>query len=1305
MGLWLVLTVVITVSAEQRRLENSTYVVDNWLSSEGVPENSAVAMAQTPEDGYLWIGTYGGLLRFNAREFQPADQLYQMPVLGGAVCCLATDHSGRLWVSTRSGIAVREHGHWRQIPDEGVEGRTMAEDAAGRVLLGTADGRLYRLEYNAATRIGMRLKLAPSGVFLASDAQDGGFWLANRWLVGRFTGTEWRPVGPQPSVQGSLVACRARGGGLWVYFDGQIWRYQADGTTTKVRAPLLDKPVEIFEDHNGMIWLASNSSGLTQLTPAGEVVLTMTVTNGLAHNSARFLFEDAERNLWVGTTSGGLHRLVPRQLTTIGLKEGLPDAAVQTVAEEAPGHLIVGTHGGGTARIVDGQVVWRHPDGAGGPSAHAWSVLADRSGGTWTGTLNNGLFVEREGKEQPVKLDPGIGSTVCALLEDSRGDVWVGGSVGLGRIERGEGRAWPLGPQFTNVNVRQIIEARGAAALWLGTFAHGVLKVSLSRPGVVELVPGLTGERISSLLLDGDGCLWIGVRSKGLAQLKDGKLTRIGPAQGLAARTIGSMIEDGAGGFWLGSNLGILQISSPALHQPAPGRKAGLSFRVFDRSAGLDVPECSDGFQPNVLRDSAGRLWFTTLQGVVAIDPRHLRQNNLPPLAAIERLTFMDAEGIKHASWLEGTAEPALPAGASEIAFQCAILSYTAPANTRFGYCLDHAAPGWVYPGTRAEVNFHSLPPGRHKLQVRAANNDGVWNPVGATLAFQVRPFLWQTAWFRCLVAGGLATGIGGAGWRLARGRYRREVQRLEQQRVLEAERLRLAAVLEATSDLVAFADHGGKLLHLNSAGRRLLGLGPQEDLRTLSLADLHAPSAVEALAGQGIPAARRQGTWEGETALRHRSGREIPVSEVVMALQDGGGQTGFLSTIARDISERKHAEEEKDRLQAQLAQAQKLESVGRLAGGVAHDFNNMLQVILGNVELVLAQLPPYSAFADGLIEIQNAANRSAELTRHLLAFARQQPIQPRVIDLNETVSGMFKMLHRLIGEDIHLTWVPAPGLWPVHIDPSQIDQILANLTVNARDALGEKGCVTIQAANVVVNATEPLPRPDCPPGDYVALTVLDNGKGIAPEVRAHLFEPFFTTKAFGKGTGLGLAIVFGIAKQNGGAITASSEPGQGAVFRVYLPRASAAIDPSPAVVRSRAGAPPGAARTILLVEDQGQVLELTGRILEGAGYRVLASASPRAALDLAARPTAKIDLLITDVVMPEMNGKELRDQVAPLHPGMKCLFMSGYTAEVIADRGVLDRGLHFLQKPFDMDLLLKRVQEVLAPPAGPADV
>jgi two-component system, cell cycle sensor histidine kinase and response regulator CckA len=380
--------------------------------------------------------------------------------------------------------------------------------------------------------------------------------------------------------------------------------------------------------------------------------------------------------------------------------------------------------------------------------------------------------------------------------------------------------------------------------------------------------------------------------------------------------------------------------------------------------------------------------------------------------------------------------------------------------------------------------------------------------------------------------------------------------------------------------------------------------------------------------------------------------------------------------------------------LEAQYLQSQKMEAIGRLAGGIAHDFNNMLAVILGYIDAVLLDMKPADPLYADLDQVRSAANRSAELTGQLLAFSRQQTIAPVVMDVNAQVQGIESLLQRLIGEDIRIRYTLDSKLWPIEMDPSQCDQILTNLAVNARDAMPGGGTLSIETSNVRLDEPVDPNRADFEPGDFVLLAISDTGCGMGPDMMGRLFEPFFTTKAPGKGTGLGLATLYGIVKQNGGHVNVYSEPDRGTTFRIYLPRCKGKANRAAAVPQS-SGNQRGT-ETILLVEDDKMVRSLAKRVLERFGYTTLEAATPDEAIALCENHPGEIHLLLSDVVMPAMNGKELKERLSSLRPSLKTLYMSGYTADVIANRGILDKDTHFIAKPFSTAEIGKKVREVL---------
>jgi two-component system cell cycle sensor histidine kinase/response regulator CckA len=754
--------------------------------------------------------------------------------------------------------------------------------------------------------------------------------------------------------------------------------------------------------------------------------------------------------------------------------------------------------------------------------------------------------------------------------------------------------------------------------------------------------------------------------------------------------------------------------------------------------------------------------------------------------------------------------------------------------------------------------------------------------------------------------------------------------------RKVDEARIRLTRILEATTDLVATADAGGRLLHVNTAGRRMLGVAPEHDVAGKPLAAWLAPEAAEAFERLAVPAALRDGSWNGETTLLTRSGRRVPVSLVLLAHRGGDGEVSFLSTIARDITalmaaeralreseehfraliehasdvvavlegdctvsfvspsvervlgygpeellgaetvvllhpdDQHRAREVMDRavrgpglpqaaefrvrarngswrtmaavatsllhhpavmgivvnlrdvterrqiaealreneeryrtvfeqssdaifitgrdgsvidvnttflehfgfsreellrhgvqavyadagerdafrrevethggvrdhpmtlrtragelrhclvssnvrrgpdgevmgfqgivrdvtehrvLEEQLRQAQKMEAVGRLAGGVAHDFNNLLTAIRGNADLALMGLSDGDPLRGDLDEIRRAADRAAALTRQLLAFSRRQVLQPRALDLNEVVRGTDRMLRRLIGEDTELVCILGEGLGHVRADPGQLEQVLMNLAVNARDAMPGGGRITLRTEPARVDAAT-RPHPDLEPGCYAALTVSDTGQGIPQGAMAHVFEPFFTTKEVGKGTGLGLATVYGIVRQSGGCVWAGNAPGGGAVFTIYLPRTNAS--PAQPSANEPAGRVARGEGTVLLVEDEPQVRALTRRMLERSGYTVLTAANGEEALRLVAGHAGPLDLVLTDMVMPLMGGRELVERLAGVRPELRVVFMTGYTAGGVDTEGAPGRGLVLLEKPFSPEVLTSTIRAAM---------
>jgi PAS domain S-box-containing protein len=500
---------------------------------------------------------------------------------------------------------------------------------------------------------------------------------------------------------------------------------------------------------------------------------------------------------------------------------------------------------------------------------------------------------------------------------------------------------------------------------------------------------------------------------------------------------------------------------------------------------------------------------------------------------------------------------------------------------------------------------------------------------------------------------------------------------------VLRESRARFKSIIDAAMDAIVSIDEAHRVVLFNAAAERMFGCTELEAIgRPL---EHFIPAPLEAFVQSAVNGAKKE-PLDNLTG-RRANDQAFPVEASISQTMAGG--TKLLTLFLRDVTERKV-------LEAQLRQAQKMEALGHLACGVAHDFNNLLMVIFGNGELLDISLPRDAPQRESVGQISRAAESAAALTRQLLAFGRKQVPELSIVDLNSLVTDAEKMLRRLIGENVRLQILLQPGLSPVHIDRGQMDQVIMNLAINARDAMPKGGRLTIETRGLEQNPTFLQNEPGSPTTHYLLLSVSDNGCGMSPEVQARIFEPFFTTKALGQGTGLGLSVVHGIVKQNQGHITVESGTATGTTFKIYLPTAS---EPLASAREKTTSKPLGGGETILLVEDENPVREVTVLMLETLGYKVLQAASGEEAIEVMTERCDEIDLLMTDVVMPDMSGRDLAEKLWHFHSGLKVLFQSGYTGVAVLRHGGLDAKASFLQKPFGMDLLARKVRESLQGP------
>jgi PAS domain S-box-containing protein len=714
--------------------------------------------------------------------------------------------------------------------------------------------------------------------------------------------------------------------------------------------------------------------------------------------------------------------------------------------------------------------------------------------------------------------------------------------------------------------------------------------------------------------------------------------------------------------------------------------------------------DVSDGLQANEFNSNAsytcyhGTLYFGGINGITWLIPTFIRDSPTPPSVVIKGLrsgnTYIRPPFHPEHLTKEITVADTVRLFNDDrvFSFEFVAMDFVAPAKNQYQYRLEGFDDDWQMIGTKREATFTNLSPGDYVFRVRAGNPDGVWNETGTSVHVVIVPAWWQTWWFRSFGIGLFAFAL------LTVHRVRLRVierrnaalqaeisQRRLAEKALAAAEQRYRAIFQGAHIGIYQSLPEGQFINVNPALARMHGYSSPEEMLS-SVSDIAGQMFVDRTDRDRIVGLLEQ---HGEVRdfvyrVRRKDGTMMWISETSREVKDENGKFQHYEGFVVDVTEKR-------RLEEQLAQSHKLESIGRLAGGVAHDFNNMLTVILGYAELAAGSA---QGGTKDLIEgIRQAGVRAQHLTNQLLAFARRQVIRPEISSVNELLSGLQSILRRLVGEDVEISFHPQEALWPVKVDRMQFEQVIINLAANARDAMPNGGKIIFETGNVLLDADYVKGHPDASVGSYIVVTISDTGRGMSEDVRSKLFEPFFTTKDVGKGTGLGLAMVHGIVKQNGGHIAVYSEVDKGTTFRIYLPRS----DGSEAGEKADdAASRPGGTETILVVDDEDMILQMAIQVLKAAGYWVLKASSPLQALDLLKTHGDAVDLVITDVVMPEMSGKQLADELRKTRPTMKVLYTSGYTENVIVHHGILEPEVSFLQKPYTPSSLTKAVRRVL---------
>jgi signal transduction histidine kinase/ligand-binding sensor domain-containing protein/CheY-like chemotaxis protein len=1162
---------------------------------------------------------------------------------------LVQTRDGYLWAGSEAGLVRFDGVRFTTFdrnsapPLQAPSVTSLFEDRNGTLWVGTDEGSIYRYVRGEFVDVAPTRRLrGPVRAFLQD--KQGRLWVGGGDEVARLDGATLVSLGLAP---GAIHV-------FWEHDDGRVLvgtsgAAASIGNGRLVTESSLPSGIQaVSRGRTRLSWLGT-SSGLVR--DAAGVRRLFTVADGLPSNDVRSLIVDRTGGLWVGTARRGLARFLDDRLIVSAANQGLETDTIAALLQDHEGNIWVGTQSSGLGKFrnVPFTALTRRQGLA---DDDVLAVYEDRLGRLWIGTDGAGLTVLRGRSHYTYTVDEGLpGNAVWSVAHTHDGAVWIGTGRGLARLSNGAVTNFTGRSEYPQGTIRALHEDR-SGALWIGT-RSGLHRL---RNGVITTYTtahGLASNDVSVIAEDGTGTLWIGTHNGGLNRFKSGRFTAYKVAQGLATNDVSAILFDGQY-VWVGTLDGSLHLvrNDRALALPAPeGQSSGRVLQILD--------------------DGRGSLWVSGHRGIARFERGDLlkvangiRQSTTPTV-------FDHRDGFD--GWeFQGLSQAGLRRSDGRLLFASA-MGVVVVDPSSFSRTL--VAPQVHIEQVLAdgkEVGMGSglqLAHGLDRLEFR-------YTALSYSVPQRVR-FRYQLE--------GLDSGWVDAGnrreatyTRVPGGRYRFRVIAANHDNIWNQQGVTLDLVVQSRFyETPWFYGLCGLVVVFGLAGvsrLRLRHLEARERVLEQIVDERTAELVQEVKERVRIEESLRTSRDELEDRVRERT---TELSAAYAQLQ-------------RDVAERR-------RLEEQLAQIQKLESIGRLAGGVAHDINNVLTVVLSYSDLVDAGLGSQHPLQAQLGQIRKAAERASNLTHRLLAFARKQIIQPRVINATDLTLNLDGMLRGLIGEDIDLRTISQAKLWSVRADPHQLEQVLMNLAVNARDAMPNGGTLTIETTNVTVDATFARQHPELKPGDYVRLSVTDTGIGMDENVKQHLFEPFFTTKEPGRGTGLGLATSYGIIQQLGGVIYPDSEVGRGTTFNVFLPRVDlpAEVPTTPQPPRFKRGT-----ETVLLVEDEPLVREIAMSALSDAGYRVLEAENGEEAVRLSEGYSGDIALVLTDVVMPRMGGRELIEELRRHRSQVRVLYMSGYAASTIDEQDVVEPGTAFLRKPFDLAEMLRKVREVLDAPS-----
>jgi len=1102
---------VISVRGAEAVSVGTEWLIRTWQTEDGLPENSATAMVQGP-DGYLWFGTFNGLVQFNGIDFKVFNSANTPGLPDGGIVNLHLDRRGRMWVSTYGGLAVRGGDRWETLGKPGEFVRTFSERKNGDLLITLFDGGVLEFSNDTLKRLPDPPGEKNKGYF--GHVDEAGNWsVIQHRFIGQWDGTRWVQMLPSPDLPPDKVGCAAaRGGGLWI-FQGTELRHYRDGVEDK-KLPVTQFAGGLWsfsEDSYGNIWLCTPENGLYQVTPVGET-RHWTLTNGLSSMAVRFVFEDREKNLWVGTTGGGLMRWNQKHFQTFGKESVLIESPIHSISPSKEEGIWIATYGNGLFRLDEKGV---RPVSIAEPKdswRFAQSVLEDHSGRVWLGTLGNGGLFRLDG-DKVERFDTSLtgGGNVVALYEDSRGQIWMGG----GQM----GTAVYDGTKFQLLGEREngpkgdvrCFQEDAEGAIWVSNL-NGVYRF---RNGAFEEVRlgSQPLEAISCFKTGTDGTMWMGSLNKGLLQWKGGQLSVFDEKAGFSVNTVYAIEKDGQGFLWITSNRGVVRMHEHDLDALAGAPGARLKYQQFDVADGLPTLQCSNGQQPLLGCDSNGVLWLATIKGVEAINTRHFQANDSLPITHVEELSYHSGRGSKEEQTrITGpfAQRQVLQPGSHLIEFKYNGLSFAAPERVRYQIKLEGENEEWENAGERRVASYHDLKPGEYVFRVRAESKAGAMDETGASLAFTLLPFFWQTMWFRVAVAGVLLA----LGWGTARWRFKTTEAMFE-----SAKRMVLAADVAALGmwEWNIVTDQ----VRMTKKCAEIFSFPPEAVTNYEALLSRVHPTD-RALVSDCVESALEKGAYHitHRLQLPDQSLRWIAASGIVDF--DRKKKPVRFVGMCMDISERHQAEEAAQKLSGRLIHAQEDER-RRIARDLHDDLNQRLALL--SVEMELLGHNPNDPNARPDPRLAQVASQIRELSSEVHKLSYQ--LHPAKLDQLGLISAARSLCRELTQQSkvkIEFLQHQVPREIPAEIALCLYRVMQESLQNIVRHSRAREARVQLRFDN-----------------DHLKLSITDSGTG-------------FNLEGIRQTAGLGLISMEERVRLIHGKITIDSRPGLGTEISVDVP-------------------------------------------------------------------------------------------------------------------------------------------------------